>query len=568
MSNAIRQNNLQSNVEKARNCDFGAGFEYGVADGGVVAEKLWRAKRRRPQSCFTLKQPHQLPEKIALRDVQNLIDAAARQYLQSQQQRPPPPTTHSQRPPAAAASSASAAFNYDNQGATSLANQGNGSVHGQQQSQNQQYALHHSQSNTTSQPSSSTGNASVWNAQRPQQQQQQQLHQQDPQQQQRNDVDEFDDYDALVAGLDVDTLVAQQQQQHNPPRASYTNHNNITNASSNQMTYSFGGTASWNNFDYGSQWNSNGNGNSNSNNNSYNGAQSQYGSAVATSFGGAGIQNNYHSSFASYDNNNGSQSSSNNGPAGSFVHASELLGSSSTSVNHQGFEYSLSDSGSSNEAPLCPGHNLRCRALTARSAANAGRQFYKCSLPEGQQCDFFEWADGNQESNTAYGNSGSGTNAAYNSSGMVKDIVRENRYKFGHQTFRQGQEEVIRYAMQGRDVFVLMPTGGGKSLCYQLPAWCSPGLSVIVSPLLSLIQDQVQSLTKLGVRAVFISSSNHSDARSITQELNAAEAHDGVKLLYLTPEKINHSGQMQSILRRLYNKNLISRFVIDEAHCK
>ncbi|MGK3742854.1 MAG: bloom syndrome protein [Bacillariaceae sp.] len=110
---------------------------------------------------------------------------------------------------------------------------------------------------------------------------------------------------------------------------------------------------------------------------------------------------------------------------------------------------------------------------------------------------------------------------------------------------------------------------GGKSLCYQLPAWCCPGLAVVISPLLSLIQDQVQSLTKYGVKSVFFSS--HQDYQTeqvdINRQLNQTTAHGGVKLLYLTPEKLRHSNQMQSILRRLYNKGLISRFIVDEAHC-
>ena len=128
--------------------------------------------------------------------------------------------------------------------------------------------------------------------------------------------------------------------------------------------------------------------------------------------------------------------------------------------------------------PLCPGHNLACRVNTANTTANMGRQFYKCCLPEGQQCDFFQWADGiDGNLNPPQGQYSSG------STGITKDIWRENRRIFGHHSFRTGQEEVIQHAVQGRDCFVLMPTGGGKSLCYQLPACCCPGLAVIISPL-------------------------------------------------------------------------------------
>jgi bloom syndrome protein len=153
--------------------------------------------------------------------------------------------------------------------------------------------------------------------------------------------------------------------------------------------------------------------------------------------------------------------------------------------------------------------------------------------------------------------------------GGVKDMTAENRRIFGHQNFRSGQRDIIANAIQGRDVFVLMPTGGGKSLCYQLPAWCCPGIAVVISPLLSLIQDQVHSMNKLGVQAVFLASSQDysTEQVEINQRLRQTGAHGGIKLLYLTPEKLTNSNQMQSILRSLYQKRLISRFVVDEAHC-
>ena len=196
-----------------------------------------------------------------------------------------------------------------------------------------------------------------------------------------------------------------------------------------------------------------------------------------------------------------------------------------------------------------------------------GRQFYKCSMPDGQQCEFFEWIDGNgternwDVSNAFYGGSQQG--------GEQKDITLANARVFGHHKFRKNQEEIIRNAMQGKDVFVLMPTGGGKSLCYQLPAYCCPGLAVIISPLLSLIQDQVQSLKKRGIQSEFLSSTQdyQTEQVDIVRRLNQTDAHQGIKLLYITPEKLTRSNQMQGILRRLYNKGLLSRFVVDEAHC-
>jgi hypothetical protein len=150
-----------------------------------------------------------------------------------------------------------------------------------------------------------------------------------------------------------------------------------------------------------------------------------------------------------------------------------------------------------------------------------------------------------------------------------KDIFTENRRKFGHHSFRQGQKEVIQNAVNGKDAFVLMPTGGGKSLCYQLPAWCCPGIAVIVSPLLSLIEDQVQSMTKLGVETVFLSSQQDlNQQRDIMARLKGTTDHDGIKMLYVTPEKLSKSNVVRSLLRDLANRQLLSRFVVDEGKVK
>jgi len=278
-------------------------------------------------------------------------------------------------------------------------------------------------------------------------------------------------------------------------------------------------------------------------------------------------------------------------------------GGNSNGNSNMNMDSSGNPSYGDNNTPLCPGHNQPCRILTSNSAANPGRQFYKCSIPErSDQCDFFEWVDGDTN-NSFQGSAAGGGVASGNSSGNnydssnydndnnnaaswtapsamsaapavrplsgCKDIHGENRRKFGHKTFRPGQQEIIEQAVSGRDVFVLMPTGGGKSLCYQLPAWCCPGLSVVISPLLSLIQDQVQSMTKLGVESVFLNSSQdyETEQRDITRRLFATTAESGVKLLYLTPEKLRHSNMIQGLLARLYENNLLNRFVVDEAHC-
>jgi len=225
--------------------------------------------------------------------------------------------------------------------------------------------------------------------------------------------------------------------------------------------------------------------------------------------------------------------------------------------------------GSSSDTPLCSGHNRPCRLLTANTSANAGRQFYKCQMPDGDQCDFFEWTNGQEGNWNNNEDFGDAHGSMYGDGSRILDIYQENRRKFGHITFRPGQKDVIEHAMKGQDVFVLMPTGGGKSLCYQLPAWCSPGLSIVISPLLSLIQDQVQSLTKLGVQSVFLNSAQdyETEQKVITARLFQATDHGGIKLLYITPEKLRHSNIIQNILKKLYERNLLSRFVVDEAHC-
>jgi superfamily II DNA helicase RecQ len=113
------------------------------------------------------------------------------------------------------------------------------------------------------------------------------------------------------------------------------------------------------------------------------------------------------------------------------------------------------------------------------------REFYKCATAKDTGgCSFFAWVDGdNSSSRYSVGSTGAGE-----MSGPTKDPKAEILSKFGHKGFRPGQFECVQSALQGRDVFCLMPTGGGKSVVYQLPAWCAPGLAVVFSPLLSLIQ--------------------------------------------------------------------------------
>jgi ATP-dependent DNA helicase RecQ len=130
---------------------------------------------------------------------------------------------------------------------------------------------------------------------------------------------------------------------------------------------------------------------------------------------------------------------------------------------------------------------------------------------------------------------------------------------FGFDSFRGRQEEIISHVVGGGDALVLMPTGGGKSLCYQIPALVRPGTGVVVSPLIALMQDQVQALRQLGIRADFLNSTQDPGTRHVVeQQFKAGE----LDLLYLAPERLRAPGTLQ-----LLEASRISVFAIDEAHC-
>ncbi|OZJ04060.1 hypothetical protein BZG36_04653 [Bifiguratus adelaidae] len=141
---------------------------------------------------------------------------------------------------------------------------------------------------------------------------------------------------------------------------------------------------------------------------------------------------------------------------------------------------------------------------------------------------------------------------------------------FKMQQFRPNQLEAINTTLEGKDVFVLMPTGGGKSLCYQLPAiifrGATRGVTVVVSPLLSLMQDQVEHLLEKGIPATCLNGTLTAAKRNWAfQELE--KDPPSVRLLYVTPEMLTKSNQAQNAISRLYSRKQLARFVIDEAHC-
>ncbi len=142
---------------------------------------------------------------------------------------------------------------------------------------------------------------------------------------------------------------------------------------------------------------------------------------------------------------------------------------------------------------------------------------------------------------------------------MTDTINHTLKTVFGFHEFRAPQQEVIEQVMAGEDVFLVMPTGGGKSLCYQLPALHREGVAIVVSPLISLMKDQVDALAANGVRAAcFNSSLSAAEARRVSQQL----ADGGLDLLYVAPERLMQA----EFLERLASLKL-ALFAIDEAHC-
>lgn len=144
-----------------------------------------------------------------------------------------------------------------------------------------------------------------------------------------------------------------------------------------------------------------------------------------------------------------------------------------------------------------------------------------------------------------------------------QSLEQSLKHFFGHDSFRPGQREIIEQALQKRDLLIVMPTGGGKSLCFQLPALLKPGITVVVSPLIALMQDQVIALEDNGIAATFLNST------LLPEELrsrSAAILQGKIKLVYVAPERVLGE-RFLSFLDLVNTRVGISAFAIDEAHC-
>ncbi|KAM3588131.1 uncharacterized protein V6R79_022252 [Siganus canaliculatus] len=147
-----------------------------------------------------------------------------------------------------------------------------------------------------------------------------------------------------------------------------------------------------------------------------------------------------------------------------------------------------------------------------------------------------------------------------------KEVEQKLKDTFHLSKFRPLQLKAINLSLSGRDLFLVMPTGRGKSLCYQLPAVTSKGFTLVVTPLVSLMEDQLMYLKSISVSAVMLNASS-SKEHAKTVMAGLMDPNASFKLVYVTPEKIAKSKLLMSRLEKAYNANLLSRIAVDEVHC-
>src|SRR6201994_2285357 len=150
-------------------------------------------------------------------------------------------------------------------------------------------------------------------------------------------------------------------------------------------------------------------------------------------------------------------------------------------------------------------------------------------------------------------------NAPARSDALARDALSLLNSVFGLTAFRGAQEQIVRHVTDGGNCLVLMPTGGGKSLCYQLPSLLRPGCGIVVSPLIALMRDQVAAMLEAGVNAAALNSSlSFAEASDVERRLIAGD----LDLLYVAPERLVTPGCLS-----LLGQTKIALFAIDEAHC-
>ncbi|XP_054880232.1 ATP-dependent DNA helicase Q1 isoform X2 [Poeciliopsis prolifica] len=147
-----------------------------------------------------------------------------------------------------------------------------------------------------------------------------------------------------------------------------------------------------------------------------------------------------------------------------------------------------------------------------------------------------------------------------------KEVEQHLISSFGLSKFRPLQLTAINLTMADNDVFLVMPTGRGKSLCFQLPAICSKGLTLVITPLVSLMEDQIMHLKSVGIPAVMLNASSSKEHSKIVMA-GMTDVKVPFKMVYVTPEKIAKSKLLMSRLEKAYNAKLLSRIVVDEVHC-
>ncbi|KAH8582259.1 DEAD DEAH box helicase [Cryptosporidium sp. chipmunk genotype I] len=153
-----------------------------------------------------------------------------------------------------------------------------------------------------------------------------------------------------------------------------------------------------------------------------------------------------------------------------------------------------------------------------------------------------------------------------------EDMKRINEQVFGNESFRSNQRQIMNAVVSQRDVFVMMPTGGGKSLCFQLPGllkYNNPAsVTVVIMPLVALMVDQIEQLNILGIKCAGLNSNQSVDeVNHITSLLKKGDAETCPTFLFVTPEKLKHSKTLFSLLRQINDESRLLRFAIDEAHC-